>query len=121
MSDTHSHSGAAAAPAPHSIEDIKKHVRTYLIIGVALMIGTLMTVWASLINFGSREINIALALLIASTKGFLVAGFFMHLIVRKENDLFHPGFHRFLFCRADVSYFVVDGARQRHPNPLICR
>lgn len=84
MSDTHSHSGAAAAPAPHSIEDIKKHVRTYLIIGVALMIGTLMTVWASLINFGSREINIALALLIASTKGFLVAGFFMHLLSEKK-------------------------------------
>ena len=63
---------------------MRKHVRTYLIIGVALMLGTGLTVWASLINFGSREINIAIALLIASVKGFLVAGFFMHLISEKK-------------------------------------
>ena len=59
-------------------------MRTYAIIGVALMIGTGLTVWASFINFGSREINIVAALVIASTKGFLVAGFFMHLISEKK-------------------------------------
>ena len=68
----------------HSVEDIKAHVRRYLIIGVALMLGTGLTVWASLINFGSREINIVVALVIASAKGFLVAGFFMHLISEKK-------------------------------------
>jgi cytochrome c oxidase subunit IV len=81
MSDTHS---PAAAADEHSIEDVRKHVRTYLIIGVALMCGTVLTVWASLINFGSREINIAIALFIACAKGFLVAGFFMHLISEKK-------------------------------------
>jgi caa(3)-type oxidase subunit IV len=59
-------------------------MRRYLIIGVALMIGTGMTVWASLIDFGSREINIVAALIIARAKGFLVAGFFMHLISEKK-------------------------------------
>jgi len=59
-------------------------MRTYAIVGVALIIGTILTVWASFINFGSREINIVAALLIASTKGFLVAGFFMHLISEKK-------------------------------------
>jgi cytochrome c oxidase subunit IV len=68
----------------HSIEDVQRHVRTYLIIGVALMIGTILTVWASLIDFGSREINIVVALLIASVKGFLVVGFFMHLLTEKK-------------------------------------
>jgi cytochrome c oxidase subunit IV len=68
----------------HSIEEVKKHVRTYLIIGVALMIGTVLTVWASLINFGSIEINIVVALIIASAKGFLVVGFFMHLLSEKK-------------------------------------
>jgi cytochrome c oxidase subunit IV len=82
MSDTHQPSTAAADE--HSVEDVKKHIRTYLIIGVALMIGTVLTVWASLINFGSREINIVIALIIASAKGFLVAGFFMHLISEKK-------------------------------------
>jgi caa(3)-type oxidase subunit IV len=84
MSDTHQQSAAVGAADEHSIEDVKKHVRTYLIIGVALMCGTFLTVWASLINFGSREINIAIALLIASIKGFLVAGFFMHLISERK-------------------------------------
>jgi len=68
----------------HSVEEVQKHVRTYLIIGVALMIGTVLTVWASLINFGGIEINIVVALVIASVKGFLVVGFFMHLLSEKK-------------------------------------
>ena len=68
----------------HSVEEAKKHMRTYAIIGLALMIGTVLTVWAAFINFGSREINIIVALTIATTKGFLVAGFFMHLISEKK-------------------------------------
>jgi caa(3)-type oxidase subunit IV len=84
MSDTHSHSTPGAPADEHSPEEIKKHVRTYLIIGAALMAGTGLTVWASLINFGSREANIVIALIIACVKGFLVAGFFMHLISEKK-------------------------------------
>jgi cytochrome c oxidase subunit 4 len=68
----------------HTIEEMNHHIRRYLIVGVALAIGTALTVWASLFNFGSREINIVVALTIASTKGFLVAGFFMHLISEKK-------------------------------------
>jgi caa(3)-type oxidase subunit IV len=74
----------SAVPDAHSVEEAKRHMRTYAIVGVALIIGTILTVWASYINFGSREINIVAALLIASTKGFLVAGFFMHLISEKR-------------------------------------
>jgi cytochrome c oxidase subunit 4 len=68
----------------HSVEEIQQHIRRYLIIGGALMVGTGLTVWASLINFGSREINIVVALIIACAKGFLVAGFFMHLISERK-------------------------------------
>ncbi|HEX4122451.1 MAG TPA: cytochrome C oxidase subunit IV family protein [Verrucomicrobiae bacterium] len=68
----------------HSIEAVRKHIRQYLIIGVALIFGTILTVWASLINFGSIEINIVVALVIASAKGFLVVGFFMHLLSEKK-------------------------------------
>ena len=52
----------------HSVEEARKHMRTYAIIGVALMVGTALTVWAAFINFGSREINIVAALVIASTR-----------------------------------------------------
>ena len=66
------------------MEEAKRHMRTYAIVGVALMIGTVLTVWASYINFRTREINIIVALIIASTKAALVAGFFMHLISEKK-------------------------------------
>ena len=68
----------------HTVEEMRHHMRRYKIVGVALAIGTVLTVWASLINFGSREINIVVALSIAACKGFLVAGFFMHLISEKK-------------------------------------
>jgi len=68
----------------HTIEEMRHHIRRYLIVGVALAVGTALTVWASLINFGSIEINIVVALVIASVKGLLVAGFFMHLVSEKK-------------------------------------
>jgi cytochrome c oxidase subunit 4 len=68
----------------HTVEEMHHHIKRYLIVGVALAIGTGLTVWASLINFGSREINIVVALVIAAAKGGLVAGFFMHLISEKK-------------------------------------
>jgi cytochrome c oxidase subunit 4 len=61
-----------------------EHVRGYLIVFVALILGTALTVWASYIPFSSRAINIGVALAIASTKAFLVAGYFMHLITERK-------------------------------------
>jgi caa(3)-type oxidase subunit IV len=69
---------------PHEIEEARRHMRTYLIVGVALIIGTVLTVWASKIHFPNPEMNIVAALMVACTKGFLVAGFFMHLISEKK-------------------------------------
>jgi len=72
MSDTHSH------------ESFSHHIRRYLIVFFALIAGTIFTVWASFIHFESRAVNIGLALVIASTKAFLVAGYFMHLMSEKK-------------------------------------
>lgn len=75
MSDNHTH------------HDVSKHVRGYLIVFGALLIGTVLTVWASAFHFGSKDSNvgnIAVALIIACTKAFLVAGYFMHLISEKK-------------------------------------
>jgi cytochrome c oxidase subunit 4 len=58
--------------------------RGYWFVYFALLAGTVLTVWASFIHFGSHEINIAVALLIACVKAFLVAGYFMHLISEKK-------------------------------------
>jgi len=67
----------------HSKEDIKKHVRIYIGIFIALLVGTILTVAAATVDLG-HKMNIALALVIASIKAFLVAGFFMHLTSEKR-------------------------------------
>jgi cytochrome c oxidase subunit 4 len=83
MSD-HPSTSQALHVDEHTVEEMRHHIRRYLIVGVALAIGTALTVWASLINFGSIEINIVVALIIATAKGLLVAGFFMHLVSEKK-------------------------------------
>lgn len=71
--------------AEHSTpEAIQKAIRTYMFVGAALLVGTILTVWASYIDFGSAAWNITVALIIASTKSFLVAGYFMHLLSEKK-------------------------------------
>ncbi len=69
----------------HNTPSHESHsIRGYLFVYFALLIGTAFTVWASFIHFGSREINVAVALVIACVKAFLVAGYFMHLISEKK-------------------------------------
>lgn len=78
-------------------DHIASHVRRYLIVFVALIIGTVLTVWASYIRFPTREINIAVALIIASCKAFLVAGFFMHLVSERKMIYAIMAFTAFFF------------------------
>ena len=80
-----------------SHDNVAHHVRRYLYVFVALIVGTVFTVWASYIRFPSREINIAVALVIASCKAFLVAGFFMHLVSEKKMIYGILGFTVFFF------------------------
>jgi cytochrome c oxidase subunit IV len=66
----------------HSI-DLQKHVRTYILVFVSLMVLTLVTVAVSYLHLPVRP-AIAVALLIAGVKGSLVACYFMHLISEKK-------------------------------------
>ena len=65
-------------------QDFNQVVRRYLYVFYALLFGTGITVLASYIPFGHRALNIAVALLIACAKAFLVAGFFMHLLSERK-------------------------------------
>jgi cytochrome c oxidase subunit IV len=80
----------------HSAEPAHS-MRGYLVVYFALVPATVLTVWASFIPFGSIEINIAVALLIASVKAFLVAGYFMHLISERKMIYNVMGFTAFFF------------------------
>jgi|SRR4051812_8286199 cytochrome c oxidase subunit 4 len=68
----------------HHPDHFSHHVRRYLFVFYALLFGTLITVGASYIPFGHRAMNIGVALVIASGKAFLVAGYFMHLISERK-------------------------------------
>ena len=58
--------------------EVKKSVRTYLMIGAALLVFTGITVVANLLHL-SVPVAITLALIIATIKGSMVAAVFMHL------------------------------------------
>jgi cytochrome c oxidase subunit 4 len=63
----------------HSPADVKAEVRKYLYVFVSLMALTVVTVAVSYLHLEFTP-AVILALIIASFKAFLVAGYFMHLI-----------------------------------------
>ncbi|MCF7763660.1 MAG: cytochrome C oxidase subunit IV family protein [Verrucomicrobia bacterium] len=68
----------------HSPHEIKASVRRYLLVFGALIVGTAVTVGAYYIDIPSVAMTVALAMLIASVKAFLVAGYFMHLMSERK-------------------------------------
>ena len=64
--------------------DISKHIKVYVGVFVALLLGTILTVAMYYQHFDSVAVTISIALFIATIKAFLVAGFFMHLISEKK-------------------------------------
>ncbi len=64
--------------------DIRHHVKRYLFVFYALIVGTVLTVMASRLHINSVALTVAIALFIAVIKGFLVAGYFMHLMSEKK-------------------------------------
>jgi caa(3)-type oxidase subunit IV len=64
-------------------DDIKKHVRTYWMIGAALYVGTVITVAVNQVHL-AVPFAVTVALIVASTKGYLVASVFMHLNHEKK-------------------------------------
>jgi caa(3)-type oxidase subunit IV len=79
-------------------DHIAEHVRRYLYVFYALLFGTLITVGASYIPFGNHAFNIAVALLIACSKAFLVGGYFMHLLSERKMIYGLLGFTVFFFA-----------------------
>ena len=68
----------------HTPEEIHQEVRRYLNVFGILIIGTILTVAASYLELPSLALTVALALFIATVKGFFVAGYFMHLMDEKK-------------------------------------
>ena len=69
--------------AGHTVEEVKKSVRTYLVVFAALAALTVLTVAASYLELSTGP-TVVIALFIALVKGSLVAMFFMHLIDERK-------------------------------------
>ena len=73
--DTHGAHAHTAGHEPH----LHGGPKIYALVLVVLLMLTVITVWASTIDWGAGLANVIIAMLIASIKGSLVALFFMHL------------------------------------------
>lgn len=101
------------ADAAHG--EVHSHFKTYFIIWIALLVGTLLTYITGRMDLGRAGLVVALA--IASTKAFLVITYFMHM---KEAR----GFTRLVigvsvwFIFVMLFYVFADlGGRFRGANP----
>ena len=63
--------------------DIDRHVKTYVLVFVTLMVLTIVTVAISRVHL-PVAMAVTVALIVASIKGSLVACYFMHLISEKK-------------------------------------
>jgi len=99
MNPSHPPASGSASPSAHGAVDphFSHHVRRYLYVFYALLFGTLITVGASYIPWGNREVNIGVALLIAVCKASLVACYFMHLISERKMIYTIMAFTAFFF------------------------
>ena len=68
----------------HSSEAVKKHIKIYLAVFVALLVGTVITVLLRSVHFPQFWITVTVALFVATIKATLVACYFMHLISEKK-------------------------------------
>ncbi|MCS1411193.1 MAG: hypothetical protein M2R45_04390 [Verrucomicrobia subdivision 3 bacterium] len=68
----------------HTPEEIYQERKRYLLVFLILAIGTVVTVLVSFIEFELFAWTVALALAVATVKGFFVAGYFMHLTDEKK-------------------------------------
>jgi cytochrome c oxidase subunit 4 len=67
----------------HDAADIDRHVKVYITVFVSLMALTIVTVAVSRFHLPLKA-AVAVALLIATIKGSLVACYFMHLISERK-------------------------------------
>ncbi|MCI0573692.1 MAG: cytochrome C oxidase subunit IV family protein [Myxococcaceae bacterium] len=103
---------AEYADAAHGV--VHSHFRTYLIVFMALLLGTALTYTTGRMHLGNWALVIALV--IAFTKGTLVAMYFMHLAEAKGTTRLLMGIC-LLFIAVLIGYVLGDfGTRFRPAN-----
>lgn len=95
------------------VEDIKKHVRIYITVFGALAVLTIVTVAVGYLDLPIIP-ALVVGLTIATIKGALVAGYFMHLITEKRLIqsvvVLSVGLLLTMFALFTIYYFDQGGA-----------
>ncbi len=99
-----------------SPEHVREHIRLYMKIGGALLVLTVVTVAASYLQVGVA-VGIVIALLIASTKGSLVASYFMHLTGERKS--IHAALLLTAFCFLVLLFIPILGHSDTTGEPMI--
>ncbi len=91
--------------------------KTYIYVGLSLLILTAITVAASYMDFGSMVINIIIALIIATIKASLVILYFMHL--KYENKILWGFgiFYPLILFLILIFFLIIDVFFRVIPNP----
>jgi cytochrome c oxidase subunit IV len=80
--------------ASHASHDVRKDLKRYIAVFIALLVGTIITVFAwrwggdvmtAIGVHPTLTLTIVVALIIAIIKAFLVAGYFMHLVSERKS------------------------------------
>src|SRR5688572_642678 len=101
----HSQGAGHSADHGHSEHDVRKEVKKYIFVFVALLVGTVVTVGMYYVHIPSVAWTIAIALFIATIKAALVAGYFMHLI--SERKAIYAILLSTVFFFASMMYLIV--------------
>ncbi len=80
-----------------SHHDAQKSIKIYLFVFASLIVGTILTVGAWKVHMPTVFITVLVALVIASVKASLVAGWFMHLASEQKMIYAILGFTAFFF------------------------
>jgi cytochrome c oxidase subunit 4 len=98
------------------IDDLSRHVRIYLLVFFALLVGTLVTVALNAVHFESMPVTICIALFVAAVKASLVACYFMHLISERKMIYLILAFTVFFFTGL---MFLTLGAYHDFPPQTV--
>ncbi len=92
---------------------VKEHVRVYVMVFVALAVLTVVTVAISYLHLPTA-IAISLAMVVASVKAGLVAGYFMHLLSEEKVIIY-----LLVLCAAFLVFlFLLPLGTQEGNGPL---
>ena len=81
-------------------EHVRKHVRVYVLVFAALAVLTVVTVAVSYLHLPTH-LTIGVAMVVATTKAALVAGYFMHLVSEEKVILWILALSAAFLGRAD--------------------